>query len=242
VIAETFLALLTAHLVGDFIAQNEWMVANKKRGDVLVLHVLIVTAIAALTLGVLDWGILAITFATHLASDAVKARLTTDSLAAFLADQAFHIAVAAALALTLPVDFGQNALVARLGQSHQNYYFAGLALAAGLITAVQVGAIVVRKFFKKYASQITEQPNGIKGAGALIGKLERLLVVVFIISGQVEGIGFLVAAKSILRFGEISQAKDRNVSEYIIIGTFLSFAWGIVCALVTAKALVAWPI
>lgn len=239
-IAETFVALLTAHLIGDFLAQNDWMVANKKRVDVLLLHVLVVTIITALILGVWNWPILAITFATHLASDTVKARFTKDGLAAFGIDQLFHIAVALVLAIRFPIDFSQNALIENIGPAYQQYYFAGLVLVAGYVGAVEVGAIVVRKFVSRYASEITEEPNGIRGAGSLIGRLERSLIILLIVSGQTDGIGFLVAAKSILRFGEISQAKDRKVSEYIIIGTFMSFTWGIACGMLMAKGLDRW--
>jgi hypothetical protein len=50
-----------------------------------------------------------------------------------------------------------------------------------------------------------------------------------ILAGEPSGIGFLVAAKSILRFEE---AKKLPVAEYVLIGTFWSFglalaiAWG----------------
>jgi hypothetical protein len=241
-IAETFLVLLTAHLIGDFVAQTDWMVERKKRPDVLLLHVFIVTAIAAILLGAPAWKILATTFVTHLASDFVKTHFSKDTLAAFIADQVFHIAVAAALALFLPLDFSVNPFVKGLGPAHQNYYFAALVLASGLIGAVQVGAIVVRKFVARYTQEITDDLTGIKGAGALIGRLERLLIIILFVGGQPDGIGFLVAAKSILRFGEISHAKDRKVSEYIIIGTFMSFAWGISCGMLMMKALEKWPV
>ena len=54
---------------------------------------------------------------------------------------------------------------------------------------------------------------------------QRVLVLTFILLGEYQGIGFLVAAKSILRFGTVTQASDyqRRISEYIIIGTLLSF-------------------
>jgi hypothetical protein len=37
---------------------------------------------------------------------------------------------------------------------------------------------------------------------------------------QPGGIGFLFAAKSILRFGEIKDSQHRKMAEYILIGTF----------------------
>ena len=49
--------------------------------------------------------------------------------------------------------------------------------------------------------------------------------------------GFLLAAKSILRFGE---QKDRMFSEYVLIGTFLSFGWAMLVALITQTAMTFW--
>jgi hypothetical protein len=34
-VAESVLALLTAHLLGDFVLQTRWMIDRKKRGAVL---------------------------------------------------------------------------------------------------------------------------------------------------------------------------------------------------------------
>ncbi|MEA5078118.1 MAG: hypothetical protein VB013_06070 [Anaerolineaceae bacterium] len=81
-----------------------------------------------------------------------------------------------------------------------------------------------------------EQPtlllqNGFENGGRVIGYLERLLIFVFIATGQYAGIGFLVAAKSIFRFGEFKDSENRMEAEYIIIGTFLSFLYAIVVSL-----------
>jgi hypothetical protein len=46
-------------------------------------------------------------------------------------------------------------------------------------------------------------------------------------------VGFLIAAKSILRFGEIKDIKQRLEAEYIIIGTFMSFGYGLLIAFLT---------
>jgi hypothetical protein len=47
-----------------------------------------------------------------------------------------------------------------------------------------------------------------------------------------EGIGFLLAAKSIFRFGDLKDKQDIKLTEYILIGTLLSFGIGILSALV----------
>ncbi|WP_332910802.1 hypothetical protein [Algoriphagus boritolerans] len=63
----------------------------------------------------------------------------------------------------------------------------------------------------------------LQNAGKYIGILERLFVFVFVITGKWEAIGFLLAAKSVFRFGDLRKSKDRKLTEYILIGTLISF-------------------
>lgn len=53
--------------------------------------------------------------------------------------------------------------------------------------------------------------------------LKRILILTFIFTGNIEGVGFLLAAKSVFRFGELNRAKDIKTTEYVLIGTFTSF-------------------
>jgi hypothetical protein len=62
-----------------------------------------------------------------------------------------------------------------------------------------------------------------------------LLILTFILTKQVAGIGFLVAAKSIFRFNEIKESDDRKEAEYISIGTFLNFLYAIVISYFAVK-------
>jgi hypothetical protein len=48
---------------------------------------------------------------------------------------------------------------------------------------------------------------------------ERILILTFIINNQYEPIGFLIAAKALLRFKE----SDLKRTEYVLIGTLISF-------------------
>ena len=70
--------------------------------------------------------------------------------------------------------------------------------------------------------------------GRVIGYLERALIYLFIMANQPSGIGFLIAAKSILRFGELTEPTKRMQAEYIIIGTLASFLFGIGISYLTA--------
>ena len=42
--------------------------------------------------------------------------------------------------------------------------------------------------------------------------------------GQFAGIGFLVATKTIFRFGDLTKNKDMKLTEYMMLGTLLSYA------------------
>jgi hypothetical protein len=70
--------------------------------------------------------------------------------------------------------------------------------------------------------------------GATIGVLERLLIVVLLLSGAEAAVGFVIAAKTIARF---KQLDDRGFAEYYLLGTLASVSVAIVTALVAQAAL-----
>ena len=72
--------------------------------------------------------------------------------------------------------------------------------------------------------------------GATIGVLERILIVVFVLTGSEAAIGFVVAAKTLARFRLLD---DRDFAEYYLLGTLASVAVAIVTALVGRAALTA---
>ena len=106
-----------------------------------------------------------------------------------------------------------------------------MALAAGAILATRAGGFAIGLLMQRWA----REANGLSGAGRVIGNLERGLIFVLILSGQTQNIGFLIAAKSVLRFGTV--ADDRKVSEYVIIGTLASVCWAIAATLMTTMPL-----
>ena len=80
---------------------------------------------------------------------------------------------------------------------------------------------------------ISEIDKSLDNAGNYIGILERLLIFCFLINNHFEAIGFLLAAKSIFRFGDLKEATDRKLTEYVLIGTLLSFGIAIIIGLFT---------
>ena len=86
-------------------------------------------------------------------------------------------------------------------------------------------------FTKWDISKYTEDNESLKDAGKYIGILERLLVFIFIIVGHWEAVGFLITAKSVFRFGDLTSTKERKLTEYILIGTLISFGIAIIVSL-----------
>ena len=109
-----------------------------------------------------------------------------------------------------------------------------MALASGLIATVWAGDYAVAALMTGVE---TPAASSLPRGGRLIGKLERLLILMLVLAGEPDGIGFLIAAKSILRFNELAGDADRHVSEYVIIGTLASFAWAIATGYATLAAL-----
>ena len=122
---------------------------------------------------------------------------------------------------------------------------AALTLVSGVIAALQPGAIMIAKATERFAKEIEEdrrsnQLEGLLDGGRYIGYLERLLVLLFMLASLPAGVGFLITAKSILRFGDVKESTQRKLTEYIIIGTFMSFGWGLLVAMVTRAGISHW--
>lgn len=125
-------------------------------------------------------------------------------------------------------------------------------LAAGMIATVEWGGAFVGLAIEPLsnARNLTDRkdpntghpvsaPEGFPGGGQTIGQWERLLIYLFVLVGAPTAVGFLVAAKSILRFGEIKDSGTHQQVEYILIGTLTSFGFALVAAYATRLALAA---
>ncbi len=234
---ETFIALLLGHVLGDFVVQTRAMVENKTRARMFLLHgVMVLIMTMAATGQIARWELLALA-AAHMAIDAVKTYLAPHNIAAFLADQGAHLITLIATATLVP-DLWATGLWVALPDA----FIALMALLTGAIIATRAGGFAVGLLMAPMAEQI--DANGLPSGGKLIGLLERGLIYVMILAGQPAGIGFLIAAKSVLRFEATS---DEKKAEYVIIGTLASFGWAMITAYATLWALAAlrplaiWP-
>lgn len=223
--AATFAALLFAHILADFLLQTNTMVANKRRPLTMATHGAIVWATAVIATGTLSPWLVALAVA-HMAIDVAKTFARRGGIGPFLADQAAHLATLVALVLWQPDLMAQGLwgaypLVASV-----------MALTAGAIFTTRAGGFAVGLLMDPW---VASAPAGLPGGGRAIGHLERGLIFLLVLTGQAQSIGFLIAAKSVLRFGSISNEKE--VSEYVIIGTLASFSWAIAASFSTVVLL-----
>lgn len=72
--------------------------------------------------------------------------------------------------------------------------------------------------------------DGLPRAGRAVGHLERMLVFLFVLIGKPEAVGFVVAAKSVFRIGDLTRRDERNHAESIMDGTLRSYAYALLLA------------
>ncbi|MGB5418134.1 DUF3307 domain-containing protein [Algibacter sp.] len=218
--------LILAHLIGDFIFQpNKWVLhkeTHKHKSKYLYWHILVhlVALIVVLQFEFKYWLALVIIPISHYVIDVIKLHLMPklNNRLLFGLDQMAHLLIIA--------------LVVRIYQPYVidiNTLFTPqiLLFITSLLCITKVSSIIMKTIISKWdLSEYTKEAS-LADAGAYIGILERLFVFMFIITNHWEGVGFLIAAKSVFRFGDLSKAKDRKLTEYILIGTLLSFGLAI---------------
>lgn len=94
---------------------------------------------------------------------------------------------------------------------------------AGGLLYLKESNVFVRWFFHRLKSSATleeQKSRDQTGNGRVIGALERLLVYLFLISGQTLAVPVIVAVKALARFKRMEE--DQGFAEYVMIGTFLS--------------------
>lgn len=224
------LSLLMAHVIADFYLQNDRYCAQKEEKKLkswfLYLHSFIVGALSWVFVPIPDFMVfaLAITF-THMAIDIVKV-YCSKGLWSFIIDQLAHLAVMAVVAFKFNVT-----IMLPVQMMDYTEAFSMPLFILAMLACIKPTNIFIKLVLKKYQIGEAQSCDNIKNAGALIGNLERIITVIFVMIGQYEAIGFIIAAKSILRFKDTDTAK----TEYVLAGTFLSFGMALLCGLMAAK-------
>jgi hypothetical protein len=162
----------------------------------------------------------------HLFTDILKLYFQKDQTKRlwFFTDQLFHFAV-----IILVWIWSQSAFVVPEIIKHEKF----LLLITCVYALTQPASVLVRNIISQWAPDtITDNSDSLANAGNYIGILERLFVFTFVVTGHWEAIGFLLAAKSVFRFGDLKESKERKLTEYVLIGTLLSFGIAILIGMI----------
>lgn len=223
------LKFLLAHLIGDFVLQPTSWIKNKQekqqKSPYLYLHIVLHFLILMLLLKFEAKYLLgvAIVAVSHFFIDLLKIKLKhrLNDRILFFGDQILHIMVIIAVTYCYS---GETLDFASLFGPHTLLFFTAILL------CTSVSSILMRIIISKWKPEETDAIS-LKNAGAYIGMLERLFIFGFIVLNQWASIGLLLTAKSVFRFGDLNKANDRKLTEYILIGTLLSFGLAILTAL-----------
>ncbi|SDG58538.1 DUF3307 domain-containing protein [Psychroflexus sediminis] len=222
------LKLLLAHFLGDFVFQPYKWVKSKERKAVkskffwfhIGVHFLLMflftgfeTSFIPVVIGI---GI------SHFVIDLLKIKLQNrcSEIPLFFGDQALHLlAILTAVGLYFTWDWSD------LLQLQDKW----LVLILAFVLLTSVSGMMMKVLLSKWDLNHFEG-EALEKAGWYIGVLERLFIFGFVFSGHWAGIGFLIAAKSIFRFNDLSKSKDRKLTEYVLIGTLLSYGLAMLIA------------
>ncbi|MDD2375631.1 MAG: DUF3307 domain-containing protein [Eubacteriales bacterium] len=219
---------IIAHFISDFTFQPERMATDKNnlgfKSKLLKWHIFITFITAWLFSFQIYFVFGAFTIAIlHWVEDGIKKYVKDNNKLcrySFFIDQTIHLTIIASVVLLYSKHFQLNPIFA------MTMNVKSVLIIGCYIFCAKPSNIIIKETFTAFKIQTNSSGNDdLPNAGKLIGIIERFLVLTFVIINQFEAVGFLIAAKSILRF------KDDNTikTEYVLIGTMLSF--GIAIAL-----------
>lgn len=227
-IKEFLVLQFIAHLCLDYFFQTNTLAKQKNtigfKSPFLYWHGLACFALSwlfSLQISfVLGAAIIAI---THFLIDGFKRHLCNSKYLgryAFFIDQALHLAILTIVSILFYKWQGINPSI----EIALNFKY--LLVITGYLVCLKPANIFIKEVFQATEVQVSSD-NEMPNAGKVIGVLERILTLTFIIVLQYSAVGFLIAAKSILRYGNNETLK----TEYVLIGTMLSFGIAVIAGI-----------
>jgi hypothetical protein len=241
----TFLWLaVLAHIITDFVLQTDNQARMKaelrpqaylKHGLTLLLCTVTATHFYGLSVAL---GFSAAAALAHTAIDYLKNVLTRTAknpvlqTAGFVLDQAAHLYALYLLwtlfsrALTVepsPSVLGlYSILFPTLDPASwfaaRGWFIENFVLSAVVIVYVLFGAAVFIRM-QLDCFNVKKDEASVPNTGKCIGVLERAVILLLVMRGEMAAVGFVLAAKSIARF---KQLDDRAFAEYYLVGTLIS--------------------
>jgi hypothetical protein len=230
--------LILAHILTDFIFQsNKWVEDKRKnqgKSKYLYLHGCFTAITAYIFAGYWTNLWLPITIGiTHTLIDYLKLKFDKNvSIVWFISDQFAHFVVIIIVWINL-IETGN--LFEKIIPMASNLKV--LSVLTGYIICTTPLSFFVGIATKKWQEELKKGDVAVENllnGGKWIGIIERLMIFTFVLLGKYEAIGFLITAKSILRFRQDTETKQ---SEYVLVGTLLSYGLAIMVGLMICQIL-----
>ncbi len=198
-----------------------------------------------------DYLIIVIAFLTHLAIDYIKllkkipleerrlrleengckenagcielAKIDKVETYLYIVDQLLHILVIVFVFLYLETKWITKSGFVLIENNILDFVLENIKYVFALFLVGSFFNVTFKVLTKKYKPD-SETPSSSSKAGALVGTLERVLILLVLLGGNYTAIGYIIAAKSIARFGKM---QDKDFAEYYLIGTLSSLIWSI---------------
>ncbi len=216
--------LVLAHLCGDFLFQpKEWVLQKARfgfRSFKLYLHAGVVSTLSMILIGPKYWPVILIIFCTHLLIDGWKS-YRPGTAKYFLIDQLLHLIV---ILICWYYTFESIESLRNMAMSF-NESTSGWLLLSGYIFLTWPVSVLIGQLTKRWRTGL-DNSEALANAGKWIGILERLLILTFILADHFDAVGFLIAAKGLIRFSEKDRPEQKT--EYLLIGTLISVGLSII--------------
>lgn len=230
-----FIKLLLAHLLADFVLQPDPWVEEKQlkkhKSLKLYLHVLLHGLLSMVIVAELAFWPYAIAIAiSHFFIDWAKLIFQKDpsQKSWFFIDQLLHLS----LLFLIDLFYSDTSIDLSLFTTDK-----WLWMVTAIVFLSLPASVLIRILISGWTPKTEDtKKDSLQNAGKYIGILERLFILVFILTDHWEGIGFLLAAKSIFRFGDLKESKERKLTEYVMIGTLLSFGLAVLIGILVNQA------
>lgn len=225
-----FYNLLLSHLIGDYYCQTDKFCKQKSeekyKSIFLYIHAIIIGLLAYLfsnSYG--SFGMWALFIGvSHLIIDLIKSYTKKYPLTTFVLDQLAHIIILFIVSKLYLIESDQT--WSQFSFIEQAYQVKIPTLLCAIIICCGMSNIIIKLVLERFNIDLLKSKDEeLSKAGALIGNLERLISLVFVLLGQYEAIGFIIAAKSILRFRDY----ERSKTEYVLVGSMLSLGIALIC-------------
>ena len=225
---------LIGHVLGDFYLQSTTMAEGKNKSfKELLKHCgLYLVAMLLAIIPIFSWAIIMYAGAiaiSHFVIDVVKFLLRNSKFIkgketfVYIIDQLLHIIIVVSAAGMLdnsvnPV--GYIGFINSVVDKTQLDVVAIIQWVLVILVIIKPVSVTIKTVLNYYRPETDEEKEGFPNAGALIGVLERCIILALLSAGQYSAIGFVLTAKSVARYNKM--ADNPKFSEYYLLGTLLS--------------------